>query len=134
MKNYISILFALMLVAITSCDNDEPKDYDGTGRLIVHLTQDGADIAEESCFNYHIALTPEYGMGWFAPNFGEVDWPIDVKVGTYTIGVASPLVSESETIEYYYFGDVKNVKIVKNKTTEITIDLTLTEFPKSDLE
>ncbi len=63
----------------------------------------------------------------------EVTWPIDVKVGTYTIGVASPLVSETETTETYYFGEVKNVKIVKDKTTEITINVKLTEFQKSDL-
>ena len=133
MKKLFPILFAAVLVILTSCSSDEPEINDGVGQLIVNLANDEPEIAEMDFSNFHIALTPEYGMGWSAPNFSEITWPIDVKVGTYTIGVASPLVSETETTESYYFGEVKNVKIDKDKTTEITINVKLTEFQKSDL-
>lgn len=122
-----------MLVVLTSCNNDEPEFKDGMGKLIVNLAHDNSETVEIDFSDYHIALTPEYGMGWSAPKFSEISWPIDVKVGTYTIGVASPLVSETETTESYYFGEIKNVKIEKDKTTEITINVKLTEFQKSDL-
>lgn len=133
MKKYFSIFFAIMLVALTSCNNDEPDVNEGVGQLIVHLAHDDSEIVEIDYSDYHIALTPESGMGWSAPKFSDVSWPIDVKVGTYTISAASPIVSETETTETYYFGEVKNVKIDKDKTTEITINVKLTEFQKSDL-
>ncbi|MBD5211468.1 MAG: DUF4493 domain-containing protein [Bacteroidales bacterium] len=133
MKKLFPILFAFMLVILTSCNSDEPEVNDGVGQLIVNLANNDSENPNMDFSNYHIALTREYGMGWTAPDFSEVTWPIDVKVGTYTIGVASPLVSETETTETYYFGEVKNVKIVKDKTTEITINVKLTEFQKSDL-
>ena len=133
MKKVISIFCAIMLVVLTSCSNDEPDVKDGEGKLIVNIAHDDSEIVEIDYSDYHIALTPEYGMGWSAPKYSEVEWPIDVKVGTYTIGVASPLVSETETTETYYFGEVKNVKIEKDKTTEVTINVKLTEFQKSDL-
>lgn len=133
MKKYLSIFFAIMLVALTSCNNDEPDVNEGVGQLIVHLAHDDSEIVEIDYSDYHIAITPEYGMGWFAPKFSDVAWPIDARVGTYTIGAASPIVSETEATETYYFGEVKNVKIDKDKTTEITINVKLTEFQKSDL-
>lgn len=133
MKKAISIFFVILLVALTSCNNDEPDINDGMGKLIVNIAHDDSEIVEIDYSDYHIALTPEYGMGWSAPKYSEVSWPIDVKVGTYTIGVASPLVSETETTETYYFGEIKNVKIEKDKTTEITINVKLTDFQKSDL-
>ena len=54
-------------------------------------------------------------------------------MGTYTIAAASPKISETETTESWYYGEVKDVRIAKDRTTEITIPLTLTEYPKSDL-
>lgn len=133
MKKTISIFYAIMLVILTSCNNGEPEIKDDMGKLIVNLSHEGSDIVEIDYSDYHIALTPEHGMGWSAPRFSEISWPIDVKAGTYTIGVASPLVSETATAESFYFGEVKNVRIEKDKTTEITINVKLTEFQKSDL-
>ncbi len=133
MKKPISIFFAIILVVLTSCSSDEPEINDGVGQLIVNITHDDSEIVEIDYSDYHVALTPEYGMGWSAPKYSEVSWPIDVKVGTYTVGVASPLVFETETTETYYFGEVINVKIEKDKTTKITINVKLTEFQKSDL-
>ena len=49
----------------------------------------------------------------------------------YTIGVASPLISETATTETYYLGEVKNVKIDKDITTQITVNVKLTEFQKA---
>ena len=133
MKKFLYILFAIMLVGLTSCNNDEPKINDGVGQLTVYIAHNDSEIVEIDYSDYHIALTPEYGMGWFTPKYSDVSWPIDVKVGTYTIGVASPLISETTTTETYYFGEVKNVKINKDKTTEVTVNVKLTEFQKSNL-
>ena len=58
---------------------------------------------------------------------------VEVYVGTYTIAAASPKVSETETTESWYYGEVKDVKVLKDQTTEVTITLTLTEYPKADL-
>ncbi len=133
MKKTTSIFFAIMLVILTSCNNDDPEITDNMGKLIVNLAHEDADIVEADYSNYSIALTPRNGMGWTAPKYSEVSWPIDVEVGNYTISASSSLVSDTETTESYYFGEVKNVKIEKDKTTEITINVRLTEFQKADL-
>ncbi len=134
MKKLLITFSFIACFILTACSNDdEPAIKDDMGKLIVNLAHDNSEIVEIDYSDYHLALTPEYGMGWSAPKFSEVSWPIEVRVGTYTIGVASPIVSETEMTESYYFGEVKNVKIEKDKTTEITINVKLTEFQKSDL-
>ena len=104
---------------------------ENAGQLIVYVAHDDSEIVEIDYSDYHITLTPECGIGWFTPKYSNVSWPIDVKVGTYTIGVASPLISETATTETYYFGEVKDIKIGKDKTTQITVNVKLTEFQKA---
>lgn len=60
-----------MLVILTSCNSDEPEVNDGVGQLIVNLANNDSENPNMDFSNYHIALTPEYGMGWSAPNFSE---------------------------------------------------------------
>lgn len=130
MKRYLSILLAVVLVTLTSCDSDGPEIND-TGRLIVNIAQDDSEGKQPDYSDYSIALTPDHGMGWSVPRYSEVSWPIDVKVGTYTISVASPVVTETATTETYYVGEVANVSILKNQTTEITVKVTPKTLPKS---
>lgn len=113
------------------CCNDVPDVIEDIGQLIVYVAHDDSEIVEIDYSDYHITLTPECGMGWFTPKYSDVSWPIDVKVGTYTIGVVSPLISETATTETYYLGEVKNVKIDKDITTQITVNVKLTEFQKA---
>lgn len=113
------------------CGNDVSAVPEDVGQLIVTVAHDDSEIVEIDYSNYHIALTPECGMEWSAPKYSDVSWPIDVKVGTYTVGVASPLISDAVTTETHYFGEVKNVKIDKDKTTKITVNVKLTEFQKA---
>lgn len=115
------------------CSRDEPHITEEVGELTVYVAHDNSEIVEIDYSDYHITLTPECGMEWSAPKYSNVSWPINVKVGTYTIGVASPLISETATTETYYFGEVKDIKIGKDKTTKITVNVKLTEFQKNNL-
>lgn len=130
MRNLLFGIISFLCIALWGCNSDEPKSDDSTGRLIVHLRQDGADDVDFS--EYSVAIIPEQG---FIPSaqIKDIEWPVEIYVGTYTIAAASPKISETETTESWYYGEVKDVKIIKGRTTEITIPLTLTEYPKSDL-
>ena len=130
MKKLIFLIIPLLCVILSGCNSDEPKGPTDTGKLIVHLQQDGQDDVDFS--DYNVAIVPEQGFVPSAP-MKEIEWPVELYVGTYTIAAASPKISETETTESWYYGEVKNVKITKDQTTEITISLTLTEYPKSDL-
>lgn len=131
MKKFLFLLIPLLCI-ISGCNSDEPS-VDGptpTGKLIVHLQQNGEDDIDFS--EYSIAIVPEKGFIPSAP-MKEIEWPVEVYVGTYTIAAASPKISETETTESWYYGEVKDVNIKKDQTTEITISLKLTEYPKADL-
>lgn len=130
MKNLLYLIIPFICLALCGCNSDEPK-YDGsTGKLIVHLQQAGDDDIDFS--EYCVAIIPEQGFIPSAP-IKDIKWPVEVSVGTYTVAAASPRISETETTESWYYGEVKNVRISKDQTTEITISLTLTEYPKSDI-
>ncbi|MBD5317173.1 MAG: DUF4493 domain-containing protein [Bacteroides sp.] len=130
MKNLLYIIVSFLCFVLCGCSSDEPEFDDSTGKLIVHLQQDAEDDVDFS--EYSVAIIPEQG---FVPSalIKDIEWPVEVYVGTYTIAAASPKISETETTESWYYGEVKEVKIIKDRTTEITISLTLTEYPKSDL-
>ena len=130
MRNLLFAVVSFLCVALWGCSSDEPKFDDSTGLLIVHLQQDGEDDVDFS--GYRGAIIPEQGFIPSAP-IKDIEWPVEVYVGTYTIAAASPKISETETTESWYYGEVKDVRIAKDRTTEITIPLTLTEYPKSDL-
>lgn len=132
MTRLFYIIVPFLCVALWGCNSDEPKFDDSTGRLIVHLQhqQDSEDDIDFS--QYSVAIIPKKG---FTPSaqIKDIEWPVEVYVGTYTIAAASPKVSETETTESWYYGEVKDVEILKDQTTEITITLTLTEYPKNEL-
>lgn len=132
MTKLFYIIVPFLCVALWGCNSDEPKFDDSTGRLIVHLQhqQDSEDDIDFS--EYRVAIIPKKG---FIPSaqIKDIEWPVEVFVGTYTIAAASPKVSETETTESWYYGEVKDVEILKDQTTEITITLTLTEYPKNEL-
>lgn len=130
MKKLLYIIVPFLCLALWGCSSDEPKFDDSTGKLIVHLQQDGEDDVDFS--EYSVAIIPEQGFVPSAP-IKDIEWPVEVYVGTYTIAAASPKISETETTETWYYGEVKDVKIIKDQTTEITISLKLTEYPKADL-
>lgn len=130
MKNFLALLMPVLCLSFCGCDSDEPHYDDDKGKLIVHLIQDGQDDMDFS--EYSVAIVPKQG---FIPSalMKEIEWPVEVYVGTYTIAAASPKVSETKTTESWYYGEVKNVRISKNHTTEITIPLVLTDYPNSNL-
>ncbi len=130
MKNLLYIIGPFLCLALWGCSSDEPKIDNSTGSLIVNLQQDGEDDIDFS--EYSVAIIPEKGYIPSAP-IKDIEWPVEVYVGTYTIAAASPKVSETETTESWYYGEVKDVKVLKDQTTEVTITLTLTEYPKADL-
>ena len=130
MKNLLYFIVPFLCFALWGCSSDEPKFEDSTGKLIVHLQQEGEDDVDFS--EYSVAIIPEQGFVPSAP-IKDIEWPVEVYVGTYTIAAASPKISETETTESWYYGEVKDVKIIKDQTTEITISLSLTEYPKAEL-
>ena len=129
MKRHLFILLSIIATVLSSCKSDEPDVSTDAGQLIVNLVQD--DATDDIDFSeYSVAIIPESGFIYSAP-VKDITWPVEVRVGTYTIAAASPQVSETATTESWYYGEVKNVRIQKDKTTEITISLTLTEYPKN---
>lgn len=130
MKKLFLLFFPILSVVFGSCNNDDSEVDVATGNLIVHISQPDAD--ENTDFSeYSVAIIPERGFIASAP-IKEITWPVEVNVGTYTIAAASPLIAETDTTESWYYGELRNVKILKDQTTEITIPLTLTTYPKSD--
>lgn len=127
MTKIYSIIISLLLVTLYGCNSDEPKFNDATGHLIVHLQQDGDEAIDYS--EYSVAIVPERGFIASAP-VKDIEWPVEVYVGTYTIAAASPKVSETDTTESWYYGEVKDVRFLKDQTTEVTVSLTLKEYPK----
>lgn len=87
MRNLLFGIVSFLCIALWGCNSDEPKFDDSTGRLIVHLRQDGADDVDFS--EYSVAIIPEQG---FIPSaqIKDIEWPVEVYVGTYTIAAASP--------------------------------------------
>ncbi len=129
MKKLFPFVVTVICLLFGGCRSDEPEQDDSTGKLIVHLQQEGAegvDFAE-----YSIAIVPEQG---FIPSAAvkDIEWPVEVKVGVYTIAAASPKVAETETTESWFYGEVKDVRILKDQTTEVTVPLTLKVYPKAD--
>lgn len=129
MKRLLSLILPLLLVTLWGCDSDQP-DPDAKGLLTVHLEQEGDSDVDFS--EYSVAIVPEQGFVPSAP-IKDIEWPVEVYVGTYTIAAASPKIEENETSESYYYGEVKNVTIAKDRTTEITVPLKLTVFQKSEI-
>ena len=43
MKNLLYFIVPFLCLALWGCSSDEPKFDDSTGKLIVHLQQDGED-------------------------------------------------------------------------------------------
>lgn len=129
MKKLFAPLFILLMFSLWGCSSDEPAYGPSTGMLVVHLEQDGDPDIDFS--EYSVAIIPEQGFIPSAP-VKDITWPVEVYTGTYTIAAASPKVSETATTESWYYGEFKDVEILKDQTTEITIDLTLREYPKAD--
>lgn len=130
MKHTLLALLSVLSMVCVSCKSDEPEVSTDKGQLIVNLVQDDAQGDDIDFSDYTVAIVPESGFIPTAP-IKEIIWPVDVLVGTYTIAAASPQVSETATTESWYYGEVKNVKIQKDQTTEVTVHLTLTEYPKN---
>lgn len=103
MTKIYSIIISLLLVTLYGCNSDEPKFNDATGHLIVHLQQDRDEAIDYS--EYSVAIVPERGFIASAP-IKDIEWPVEVYVGTYTIAAASPKVSETDTTESRYYGEV----------------------------
>lgn len=130
MKLILSLLLSFLSVSLIGCSSDEPDYGTSTGKLIVHLQQEGRDDIDFS--EYSVAIVPEQGFIPSAP-MKDIIWPVELYAGTYTIAAASPKIAETQSTESWYYGEVKNVRILKDETTEVTVTLTLTEYPKADL-
>ena len=130
MRTFFSVLIPSLCLSLCGCGSDEPVYDNSKGQLIVHLQQAGEEDVDFS--EYSVAIIPERG---FVPSaqVKDIVWPIEVYVGTYTIAAASPKIAETATTESWYYGEVKDVRIEKDQTTELTVSLTLTEYPKSEL-
>jgi len=122
MKNLLYIIGPFLCLALWGCSSDEPKIDNSTGSLIVNLQQDGEDDIDFS--EYSVAIIPEKGYIPSAP-IKDIEWPVEVYVGTYTIAAASPKVSETETTESWYYGEVKDVKVLKDGWGVVTADHSL---------
>ncbi|MDE6535297.1 MAG: DUF4493 domain-containing protein [Muribaculaceae bacterium] len=129
MKKLILFLIPWLYLGLWGCNSDEPETATATGLLIVHLQQD--DNPDVDFSDYAVAIIPKSGFIPSAP-MKDIEWPVEVYAGTYTIAAASPMVAETETTESWYYGEVKNVRISQDQTTEVTISLTLTDYPKQD--
>ena len=129
MKRLLNILLPAVMVALISCNSDEPQNDKDNGFLAVTLIQEGA--TEDVDFSdYNILIMSEYGgAGWVTP-YKEISWPISRPAGEYLVIAESPLVSETESLRYYYTAMERNVPIVKDKTTELTLTLKFQGFPK----
>ena len=129
MKKGLYLLFTLVVFVINSCNSDEPQDGKDIGFLTVSLNLEDASKGEDFS-DYTILIMPENGgFGWETP-YQEISWPVSRPAGEYVVIAQSPLVSETETSRFFYTAMERNVPIVKNKTTEITLTLELKEFPK----
>lgn len=126
MRKLLYILVAFVMCVMTSCNSDEPQD---NGFLVVNLIQE--DAAEEVDFSdYKIMIMPEQsGFGW-ETLFKEISWPVSRPSGEYIVIAESPVVSETATSRSCYTAMERNILIIKDKTTEITLTLKLEEFPK----
>ena len=130
MKKFLSILFPFLFLALMSCNSDEQDFDDSKGQLVVNLQLIGEDDVDFS--EYSVAIIPKQGFIASAP-IKDIEWPVEVYVGVYTIAAASPKVLETETTESYYYGEIEGVRILKDQTTEVTVLLNLVEYPKTDI-
>ncbi len=128
MKKIFILFISVMALSLAGCNSDEPE-VTATGWLIVHLEQ--PDAAGDVDFSeYSVAVVPEHGFIASAP-MKDITWPVEALVGNYKVAACSPLVSETGTDETYYYGEVKDVRIFEDRTTEVTITLKLQTFPKN---
>lgn len=128
MKKLLLFFLPLMCMMLAGCNSDD-SDIDVTGKLVVTLQQETAVGEEVDFSDYSVAIIPE--SGWIvSADMKDITWPVEVKAGTYTVAAASPLVSETETTQSWYYGEVKNVEVLADLTTRITIPLVLTTYPK----
>lgn len=125
-----SIVFCCSV--IYGCGSEDPYVDNSLGTLVVYLHQEGND--EKVDFSeYAIALTPEYGHGFgTSAQVKDIKWPVELPIGTYSVAAASPLVAETDSTETWYYGEVKDVKIHNDITTEVTVSLKLTVYPKPE--
>lgn len=129
MKKILYLFLSLVIFALNSCKSDEPREGNEIGYLTVNLIQE--DATENTDFSdYRIFIMAENGgFGWETP-YKEISWPVSRPAGEYIVIAESPLVSETETSRFYYTAMERNVPIVKDKTTELSLILKLKEFPK----
>lgn len=129
MKKTLYLFLSLVIFSLNSCNSDEPQESNEVGYLTVNLVQE--DATENTDFSdYKIFIMDENrGYGWETP-YKEISWPVSRPAGEYIVIAESPLVSETETSRFVYTAMERNVPIVKNKTTELTLTLELKEFPK----
>lgn len=133
MKKIIYILQLFLCIAFVGCNSDEPKYNDDKGQLIVELALDENSPIERSedvdFSEYSIAIVPKSGFIASSP-IKDIEWPVELNVGTYTIAAASPLISETEDTETYYYGETEAI-ILKDQVTQVKITLKSKTFDKS---
>lgn len=137
MKKLICILQLLLCITFVGCNSDEPKNNNDKGLLTVELELDNnnspMERVEDIDFSeYSIAIVPKSGFIFSSP-VKDIEWPVELNVGTYTIAASSPLISETETTQTYYYGETETV-ILKDHVTQVNIILRPRTFDKSDTD
>lgn len=129
MKKFLYLFLSLVIFALNSCNSDEPKESNEVGYLTVKLVQE--DATENTDFSdYKIFIMAKNGGYGWETAYKEITWPVSRPIGEYIVIAESPLVSETETSRFVYTAMERNVPIVKNKTTELSLILKLEEFHK----
>ncbi len=134
MKRVLYLVSLLVAIFFSACSSDEPNN--DSGKLVVELTvtEDDQIVDLPTDFSdYTIVIVPQ--SGWiYSADVKDIVWPVDISVGSYTVAAVSPTLEENDNTTTCYYGEVNNVRILKDETTSIVINMSRREFPKSDLE
>lgn len=130
---HIHHLLAIVLLTIMAagCSSDEPHNPDAKGLITVDLVVEGVPEGEQADLSdYSIAIIPESGF-IYSEKWSNITWPLEAMVGKYILAAASPMVSETETTQSWYYGEASCV-VTADRTTAVTITLSLKTYPRAD--
>lgn len=135
MKRVLYLVLLLAAVVFSACSSDEPNN--DSGKLVVELAV--AEVEDQPVdkptdfSDYTIVIVPQ--SGWiYSADVKDIVWPVDISVGSYTVAAVSPALEENDNTTTCYYGEVNDVRILKDEITSIVITMSRREFPKSDLE
>lgn len=133
MKKVLNLVLLLVAVMFAACSSDEPNV--DAGKLVVELSvvEDAAQSTAIDYSEYTIVIIPQ--SGWiYSSEVKDIEWPVDISVGNYKVAAISPALEETANSSICYYGEVDNVRILKDETTSIVINMSRREFPKSEIE